>query len=65
VDIGSYVLIALLGAAAAYGLTSKGKPKPALSATRKNIAIICFGIAIGCFALVAILAMASHNPAPH
>ena len=64
-DVGSYVLIGLLGAAAAYGLGNKGKPKPALSATSKSVAVICFGIAIGCFALVAILALAPHNPVPH
>ena len=65
-DVGSYVLIALLGAAAAYGLTGKGKPKPALSNAKKNIAIICFGIAIGCFALAAlVIGMSPHVPAPH
>ena len=63
-DVGSYVFIALLGAAAAYSLSSRGKPKPALSSTTTNIAIICFGIAIGCFALVAVPALASHSAAP-
>ena len=55
--IGYYIMLALLGAGAAYGLANKGKPKPALSRGKKTVAIICFGIAGGCGALVLMLAL--------
>jgi hypothetical protein len=64
-DVGSYVMIALLGAGAAYGLASRGKPKPALSNTRKRVAIACFALAIGCFSLALLVGLTSHNPVPH
>jgi hypothetical protein len=55
--IGYYIMIALLGGAAAYGLANKGKPRPALSSTKKTIAIIVFGIAGVCGMLVLMLAL--------
>jgi hypothetical protein len=58
-------MVVLLCAGAAYGLANKGKPKPALSASRKNIALICIGIAVGSFALAAALGLSAHNPVPH
>jgi hypothetical protein len=55
--IGYYIMIALLGAGAAYGMANKGKPKPALSSKKKIIAMIFFGIASGCGLLVLMLAL--------
>jgi hypothetical protein len=37
-SIGYYIMIALLGAGAAYGLADKGKPKPGLSNKKKRVA---------------------------
>ena len=61
-EVGSYVLIALLGAAAAYGLSGRGKPKPVLSTGKKKLAIACFVVAIGCFALAALMVAISPHP---
>jgi hypothetical protein len=55
--IGYYIMIALLGGAAAYGLANKGKPRPALSSTKKKIVIILFGIASVCGMLVLMLVL--------
>jgi len=62
-DIGYYVMIGLLVAGAGYGLSSKGKPKPALSKSRRNIAVVCIGIAVVCALLVLATAMLSHTAA--
>jgi hypothetical protein len=62
-DIGYYIMIALLGAGAAYGLANKGKPKPPLSKRRRNIAVICFGIAAACALLAVAMALLVHGPA--
>jgi hypothetical protein len=55
--IGYYIMIALLGGAAAYGMANKGKPRPALSNTKKKFVIILFGIASVCGMLVLMLAL--------
>jgi len=60
-DIGYYIMIGLLVAAAGYSVAGKGKPKPALSSGKRKIAIICFGIALVCALLVAMISLL---PAP-
>src|SRR5579864_4860732 len=40
-DIGYYIMIGLLVAAAGYSVAGKGKPKPALSRGKRKLAIIC------------------------
>jgi hypothetical protein len=61
-DPGYYIMIALLGAGAAYGLANKGKPRPALSSRKKTLAILCFGIAGACGLLVLLLALVAPHP---
>jgi hypothetical protein len=64
-SIGYYVMIALLGAGSACGLTNRGKPKPALTTKKRNAAIVCLGIATGCMLLALAAALFAHNPPPH
>ena len=61
-EIGYYIMIGLLVAGAGYSLSSKDKPKPPLSKSRKNIAIICFGIAAICAVLFLAVALMSRGP---
>ena len=63
-DIGYYIMIGLLVAAAGYSVAGRGKPKPALSRGKRKIAIICFGIALVCALLVAMLSLLP-GPAHH
>jgi hypothetical protein len=58
--IGYYIMIALLGGAAAYGMANKGKPRPALSKNKKTLATVCFSIALGCGLLLLMLALLPH-----
>ena len=51
-DVGSYIMMALLGAGAVYGLANKGKPRPALSNAKKKLVIGLFGVVIVCGALL-------------
>lgn len=64
-SIGYYVLIALLGAGAAYAFAGKGKPRPALTAKKRNLAILLFGIAFACMVLALLLALLPHNARAH
>lgn len=64
-SIGDYVLIALLGAGAAFALMQRGKPRPALSTGKRNLAIVLIGIAFGCFLLAAGLALFAQHPPSH
>jgi len=63
-SIGYYIMIALLGAGAAYGLANKGKPKPALS-NKKRIATVCLAVAIGCGLLALAVGLLSQSSPPH
>jgi len=62
-DIGYYIMIGLLVAGAGYGLANRDKPKPPLTKSRRNIAVVCFGIAAVCALLVLAIALL-HGPAP-
>ena len=62
-DIGYYVMIGLLAAGAGYGLANRDKPKPPLSKNRRNIAVICIGIAAICAALLLAMVLFVHAPA--
>jgi hypothetical protein len=62
-DIGYYVMIGLLVAGAGYGLANRDKPKPPLSKNRRNIAVICFGIAAVCAVLLLAMVLLVHAPA--
>jgi hypothetical protein len=63
-NIGYYIMIALLVAAAGYSVAGKGKPKPAPSKGRRKIAVIFFGIAVVCALLVAMISLLP-APTPH
>jgi hypothetical protein len=52
VDIGYIVMIALLGAGAAYVLTNKGKPRPTLTSGKKKILIACGIVLVPCLLVV-------------
>ena len=53
--IGYFIMVALLGAGAAYGLANKGKPKPAVTWTQKRILMACGGIVSACGLLLLML----------
>ena len=55
-SIGYIIMLALLGAGAAYGLANKGKPRPALSRKKGILAVALFGVAIGCGVLALLVA---------
>jgi len=62
-SIGFYIMIALLGAGAAYGLSQKGKPRPSLTSGKKKLLIVLFGIVVVCILLlIAVAAMSSSHP---
>jgi putative copper export protein len=61
-SIGFYIMVALLGAGAAYGLANKGKPKPALSAKKRRVAITCLAVAVGCASLAVAVGLLSQHP---
>jgi len=63
-NIGYYIMLALLVAAAGYSVAGKGKPKPTPSKGRRKIAVICFGIPLACALLVAMISLLP-APAPH
>jgi hypothetical protein len=63
-DIGYYIMIGLLVAAAGYSVAGKGKPRPKLSKGKRNLAIICFVIALVCALLVAMISLLP-GPARH
>ena len=63
-NIGYYIMLALLAAAAGYSVAGRGKPKPAPYRGRRKIAIIWFGIALVCALLVAMISLLP-APAPH
>lgn len=63
--IGYIVLIALLGAGAAYASMNKGKPRPALTPKKRNLAIVCFGIASLCALLAVAINLLPHSAKVH
>ena len=63
--IGYYIMIALLGAGVAYGLANKGKPKPALSTTKKKIVTACAVVVVGCLVLGAAVALIAQSHPTH
>jgi len=56
-SVGFYIMIALLGAGAAYGLSHKGKQRPALTSGKKKLLIVLAGVILVCILLL--IAMAS------
>ena len=63
--IGYWIMMVLLGAGAAFGLANKGQPRPALSATKKKVAIICFAVGFGCIAFGLLVAMTAQSGVSH
>ena len=56
-SLGYYIMIALLGAGAAYSLANRGKPKPAISRGKKKVVIVCAGIVTVCVVLAVAVAL--------
>ena len=63
-SVGYYIMIALLGAGAAYGLANKGKPRPGVSSGQKKALIFCSAVVIVCLLLLLAVVLISHSP-PH
>ena len=64
-SIGFYVMIALLGAGAAYGLMHKGQPRPGVSSARKKVLIFLAGVLVVCVLLGLAVALISSNHPAH
>lgn len=62
--VGYYVMIALLGAGAAYGFANKGKPRPGVSSAQKKILIAC-GVIIGICLLILLAVVLIAQNSPH
>lgn len=62
-SIGFYIMIALLGAGAAYGLSHKGQPRPAVTSGKKKL-LIFLGVVIGVcvLLLIAVALIANSHP---
>ena len=63
--LGYYIMIALLGAGAAYGLSNKGKPKPTVSSGQKKLLIACAVIIFACLLLLLATVLISQTSPPH
>jgi hypothetical protein len=55
-------MVTLLVAGAAYAMTNKGKPRPALTLGKRNILIVCFGIVVVCGLVVLAGVLIPHTP---
>jgi len=51
-DIGYIVMMAMLGAGAAYALTNKGKPRPGLTSGKKKVLIACGVVLVPCLMVI-------------
>jgi hypothetical protein len=60
-DIGYYIMIGLLVAGAGYSLANRDKPKPPLTKSRRNIAVVCVGIVVVCALLFFAVVLISHG----
>jgi hypothetical protein len=64
-SVGYYIMIALLGAGAAYGLANKGKPRPGVSSAQKKILIACGAVLGVCVVLLVAVVLISQSAAQH
>ena len=62
-DIGYIVMMAMLGAGAAYALSNKGKPRPGLTSGNKKILIACGVVLVPC--LLVIMLAVIYPPVRH
>lgn len=60
-SIGFYVMIALLGAGAAYGLSHKGQPRPAVTSGQKKLLIFLGAVIAVCALLLIATALTSSS----
>ena len=63
-SIGFYITMALVGAAAAYGVINKGKPRPRVSSGRKKLLIVCATVIVACLLLLLVVVLISQS-SPH
>jgi len=62
-SIGFYIMTALLGAGAAYGLMHKGHPRPGLSSMQKKLLIFLAGVfLVSLILMLAVVLMSSSSP---
>ena len=64
-SVGYYVMIALLGAGAAYGLANKGKPRPGISSVQKKILIACGAVLGVCVVLLVGVVLITQSAPQH
>ena len=60
-----YIMVALLGAGAAYGLASKGKARPGVSSVQIKVLIAWSAVMGICLVLFLAVVLTSQNPAHH
>jgi hypothetical protein len=60
-SIGYYIMFALLGAGAAYGLSHKGEPRPGLSPAKKKFVMFLAGVFLVCLMLMLGVAWISNS----
>lgn len=63
--VGYFIMIALLGAGAAYGLANKGKPRPGVSSAQKKILIACAAVIVVCLLLLLAVVLISQSAPRH
>ena len=60
-SIGYYIMFALLGAGAAYGLSHKGQPRPDFSPVKRQFVMFLAGVFLVCLMLMLAVAWISSN----
>ena len=63
--VGYYIMIALLGAGAAYGLANKGKTRPGVSSGQKKILVASAAVFVVCVLLLLAVVVISRTSPPH
>ena len=63
-SVGYFIMFALLGAGAAYGLANKGKPRPGVSSAQKKFLIVCAMVLGLCLLLLLAVTLIAKTP-PH
>ena len=63
--VGYSIMMALLGAGAAYGFANKGKPRPGVSSGQKKILMACGAVLLVCVLLLPALFLISQTSPQH
>ena len=64
--VGTYIMIALIGAGAAYSVANRGKPRPGVSSGQKKVLVACGAvIVVGLLLLLAVVLISQGSPRHH